>query len=82
METGQKRKKQRHYDMRMHDMIFFACDGGKECGKHPGCYRQGGDCWHTADIEHALNFKKTKDGAYIEKGLIVTDADGNTQRDD
>ena len=45
--------------------IMFLCDGllpkcvNKQGGKGPvNCYRNGGDCWHTSDPEHAINFER------------------------
>lgn len=47
----------------MIEKIFYLCDGKvprcmeKNGGKgSPGCYRNGGDCKHTSDPEHAINF--------------------------
>lgn len=39
--------------------VLFKCDGRREeCMGSGGCYKNGGDCSHTLDITHALNFEK------------------------
>ena len=50
-------------------MIFYLCDGEVPDCKKGGCYKNGHDCCHTSNIEHAINFKKSKTGNhYFEKG--------------
>ena len=40
----------------MEASVVFVCDGKKEdCGK-TGCFKNGGECHHTSDINHAANF--------------------------
>ena len=38
--------------------VAYLCDGGRACGSSPGCYMNGGDCGHTVDISHAVNFEQ------------------------
>lgn len=33
--------------------IFYCCDGEKECGQNKGCFRNGGECQHTTEADHA-----------------------------
>lgn len=52
------------------DRIFYLCDGGRENCKKRNCYKNGGDCKHTTDINHAMNFErqgKYKNGSFYEK---------------
>ena len=52
------------------DKIFFLCDGEREKCKKRGCYKNGGNCRHTTDISHAMNFErrgKYKSGSFYEK---------------
>ena len=36
--------------------VLYLCDGDVEaCGK-TDCYKRGGDCRHTSNINHAINF--------------------------
>lgn len=55
----------------MEDKVFYLCDGNvPDCSK-TNCYKQiDGSlftCRHTSDVSHAINFKKTRDGRYMEK---------------
>lgn len=46
--------------------VAYLCDHGKECAHWSrGCMSKiFPNCWHTTDIEHAINFKKVAaDGA-------------------
>ncbi len=38
--------------------MFYLCDGKDEKCKDRrwNCYKTGGDCYHTCDINHAKNF--------------------------
>jgi hypothetical protein len=50
--------------------IFYLCDGERENCKKRNCYKNGGDCRHTTDISHAMNFErrgKYKNGSFYEK---------------
>lgn len=39
------------------DKCMFLCDGMKEaCGQHINCYKNGGECRYTSDLNHAMNF--------------------------
>lgn len=41
--------------------VFYLCDGKIEDCKKRTCYKKGGDCKHTTNIKHAINFgRKTK----------------------
>lgn len=46
--------------------IFYICDGEKPGCRKERCYKNGKTkeetCMHTSDINHALNFKKMKQG--------------------
>lgn len=43
----------------MEKKTFYLCDGEvEECRRKSGCYKNGGACIHTSDIEHAKNFEK------------------------
>lgn len=44
--------------------MYCLCDGKKECCEKQRCYKNGGDCSHTTDIRHALNFEKRGDVFY------------------
>lgn len=50
----------------MEKKIFYLCDGKVEkCSKRT-CYKNGGDCKHTSDIEHAKNFQKVFKDSFRE----------------
>lgn len=38
------------------DKCMFLCDGMKKCGQHINCYKNGGECRYTSDLNHAMNF--------------------------
>ena len=40
------------------ERIFYLCDGQKEDCPRKFCYKNGGICKHTTDINHAMNFKR------------------------
>lgn len=42
-------------------MLFYLCDGKKDCSKSPGCHLNGGDCKHCTDPDHAKNGAITDD---------------------
>lgn len=42
----------------MEQRVFYLCDGKKEDCKRTNCYKNGGECKHTEDVEHAKNFSK------------------------
>lgn len=37
--------------------VFYLCNGQKDDCQKGNCYRNGGNCRHTSDINHALNFE-------------------------
>ena len=37
-------------------MIAYICDQQNACCDHPGCIKNGGECFHTTDIKHSKNF--------------------------
>ena len=50
--------------------IFYLCDGKREKCKKTRCYKNGGECRHTTDINHALKFERKgsdKNGDFYEK---------------
>ena len=50
--------------------IFYLCNGEREKCKKRNCYKNGGNCRHTTDISHAMNFErrgKYKNGSFYEK---------------
>ncbi len=54
--------------------IFYLCDGEREDCKKRRCYKNGGDCMHTTDIRHAINFHqvnpKNEDSSFYENGEV------------
>ena len=36
---------------------FYLCDGDVPECKKTGCYKNGGECRHTSDPIHAINFE-------------------------
>lgn len=46
--------------------ILFLCDGKNPNCTPERCYRHGGECKHTLNIEHAINFILFEDGFYVE----------------
>ena len=46
--------------------ILYLCDGAVPTCSKTHCYRNGGTCFKTSDIEHAVNFKKWGSGSYSE----------------
>lgn len=56
--------------------VFFLCNGQKRDCKKRCCYKNGGDCRHTSDINHALNFERKgryKNGSFYEKEDVSRD---------
>lgn len=49
----------------MEQRVFYLCDGEKKDCKRTNCYKNGGECKHTEDVEHAKNFHR--DGIDSEK---------------
>ena len=50
---------------------FYVCDGKKKCQHATGCKNQGGSCYHTKDIKHALynthlDMQRKSDGSMWE----------------
>lgn len=39
--------------------VFYLCDGDIENCNKKHCYKCGGGCKHTTDINHAINFQKS-----------------------
>lgn len=37
--------------------VFYLCNGQKDDCEKRTCYKNGGNCRHTSDINHALNFE-------------------------
>lgn len=51
--------------------IFYMCDGKNEiCGENKNCFRNGGNCFKTENIEHAINFIDRK-GYYAERATKI-----------
>lgn len=51
--------------------VGFLCNGERpKCKNEAGCYKNGGDCKGTFNVEYAKNFKHTDNCAWImeEKG--------------
>jgi len=46
--------------------ILYLCDGAVPTCSKTHCYRNGGTCFKTSDVEHAVNFKKWWTGNYSE----------------
>lgn len=46
--------------------VRYLCDGFVEACPKTNCYRRGGTCFKTYNIDHAVNFKKWRSGAYSE----------------
>lgn len=45
-----------HYRTRTEEpKVLYLCDGLRPCGGSSGCYRNGGECRHTANEGHALH---------------------------
>lgn len=42
------------------EKILYLCNGEKESCNKRNCYKNGGPCMHTSEIESAINFKKDK----------------------
>ncbi len=41
------------------ERVLYLCDGEKPECKKSMCYKNGrGECRHTTDVKHAINFKK------------------------
>ncbi len=50
----------------------YLCDGKVENCKKDNCYQRGGECRHTSNIEHAINFKKPyKNSGFVEYGVEI-----------
>lgn len=39
-------------------MYLFLCDGKVEGCLKTNCFKQGGVCYRTTDVQHAVNFQK------------------------
>ncbi len=53
------------------EKIMYLCDGEKQDCRKTLCYKKGGECHYTSDVEHARSFKKEKNGHdYVEKEEI------------
>lgn len=53
----------------MKQIIAYCCDGEVEnCKDSKGCFKNGGQCCHTCQIDHAINFEKV-DGSDEERYL-------------
>ena len=51
----------------MERRIWYLCDGEKPDCKKTFCYKKGGICRHTKDIQHAINFKQNHCGSFMEE---------------
>ena len=52
----------------MERRVFYLCNGEKEDCKKRTCYKNGGECKHTSNVEYALNFERPrKNCAFFEK---------------
>lgn len=38
--------------------ILFLCNGEVKGCRNSRCYKHGGDCRHTSNVEYAVNFQK------------------------
>lgn len=48
--------------------VFYLCDGKVPECKKTDCYKNGGECKHTSNVEYAVNFRKGLAGEnYFEK---------------
>lgn len=61
----------------MIEKILYLCDGEKKCCESETCYKNGGECRNTRDLEHAENFRREK---YIE-GPFITYVEENILSD-
>ncbi len=55
-------------------MYLFLCDGKAEGCAQTNCYKSGGECLYTTDINHAVNFSKEAnldDLLYVEKESYI-----------
>ena len=57
---------------------MYLCDGKVPECKKTSCYLNGGYCWHTSDISHAINFRFMGSGRYSE--IVRTDKDTKASR--
>ena len=47
--------------------VLYLCDGMiPEC-KKSGCYKKGGPCKHTSNINHAVNFENKGHQTFMER---------------
>ena len=54
--------------------VFYLCDGNVPECKKTFCYQNGGECRHTSDIKHALNFDIPRKGScYFEKEMPASE---------
>lgn len=50
--------------------VFYLCDGERENCKKRTCYKNGGNCRHTTNINHAMNFERraeSENASFFEK---------------
>ena len=56
--------------------VFYLCDGMVPgCEMKEICYKRGGRCRHTSDVEHAVNFQKSVRGNTIWERKGSNDGD-------
>lgn len=65
----------------MTEIILYQCDCKKKCSEHKGCHLNGGECTHTQNINHAVNFHKTEAGSFKE-GKKIGHIEKNDMTDD
>ncbi|WP_286471575.1 hypothetical protein [Parabacteroides goldsteinii] len=56
--------------------IFYKCNGEKEDCSKTNCYKNGGECRHTQDINYAESFYLTKSRNWREGK--TSHAEGNS----
>ena len=64
--------------MREIGKIFYLCDGEAEKCSKSRCYKKGGDCMHTSDIEHTKNFQKVFRDSFRENDPAPNDQKQDT----
>lgn len=52
-------------------IILYLCDGNDEKCKKTNCYKCGGDCKHTRDIKHAVNYSAETIEGHTRQGNAI-----------
>lgn len=68
----------------MSSRVVYLCDGNK-CPEEKASCKHGGPCRHTADIEHAINFRRfpdTDDFYEVENVMRIEDQENNNEHMD